>query len=255
MEIMNFLELFKKPNLIAAHRGDRSKQPENTLSALISSVGKCDFMEIDVQLTKDLIPVIIHDDTLGRTSNISKMKRFAKRKPWRVCDFTLGELQSLDFGTWFHDKYEPILTLERALAFAKEYHIFLNVEIKDMSTTFTDEVVIEVVMDMIQKMQVGDLVLLSSFYHPYLPMCKKHSSKIPTAALQAYKNPKNLIDYLHTLQVDAYHPEDKITHQKLVANLKEAGFFVNVFTVNKTKQKNKLFSWGVNGVFTDMISL
>ena len=251
---MNFLELFKKPNLIAAHRGDSSQKPENTLSALVSSIGKCDFIEIDVQLTRDLVPVIIHDDTLGRTSNVSKIERFQDRTPWRVSDFTEEELQSLDFGSWFDDEYEPILTLEKALSFAKEKHLFLNIEIKGMSGTFADERVIQIVIDMIKKIQAEELVLLSSFYHPYLPMCKKHSSEIPTAALQLYKHPSKLIDYLHTLQVNAYHPEDKITDQKTVASLREAGFFVSVFTVNKTKRQKKLFDWGVNGIFTDFLA-
>ncbi len=88
--------------------------------------GKCDFIEIDVQLTKDLVPVIIHDDTLGRTSDISNIEQFEDRSPWRVSDFTEEELQSLDFGSWFNHDYEPILTLEKALLFAKEQHIFLN---------------------------------------------------------------------------------------------------------------------------------
>ena len=106
---------------------------------------------------------------------------------------------------------------------------------------------------MIKKTQTEDLVLLSSFYHPYLPLCKKHSSEIPTAALQMYIHPSDLINYLHTLQVDAYHPEDRITKQKTVAKLREAGFFVNVFTVNKTKRQKELFDWGVNGIFTDLL--
>ncbi len=250
---MNFLELFKKQNLIAAHRGNRSQKPENTLSALVSSIGKSDFIEIDVQLTKDLQPVIIHDDTLGRTSDVSKIERFEERTPWRVSDFTLEELQSLDFGSWFNHEYEPILTLEKALSFAKKQHLFLNVEIKDMSNTFADEIVVQIIIDMIKKTKTEHLVLLSSFYHHYLPMCKKRSSEIPTAALQMYRNPRNLIDYLHTLQVDAYHPEYRITNQKRVSTLREAGFFVNVFTVNKTKRQKKLFDWGVNGIFTDLL--
>lgn len=250
---MNFLELFKKPNLIAAHRGDRSKKPENTLSALASSIGKCDFIEIDVQLTKDLLPVIIHDETLARTSNVSEIERFKDRKPWRVCDFTKKELQDLDFGSWFDHKVEPILTLEKALNFSKEHHLFLNVEIKDMSNTFEDETVVQIIIDMIQNIQVGHLVLLSSFYHPYLPLCKKHSPKVPTAALQAYRQPSRLIEYLHTLQVDAYHPEDRIIDQKTVSNLKKSGFFVNVFTVNTLKRKKELFDWGVSAVFTDFL--
>lgn len=251
---MNFLKLFKKPNLIAAHRGDRSQKPENTLSALRSSIGKCDFIEIDVQLTKDLVPVIIHDDTLNRTSNVSNVERFYDRTPWKVSDFTLEELQSLDFGSWFNHKYESILTLQKALSFAKEEYIFLNVEIKDMSETFVDDIVVKIIIDMIKKMQAEHLVLLSSFYHHYLPICKKFSSDIPTAALQIYSHPKDLINYLHTLQVDAYHPEDKISNKKTIADLREDGFFINVFTVNNTKRKEKLFEWGVNGIFTDFLA-
>ena len=250
---MNFLSLFKKPNLIAAHRGDRSQKPENTLSALASSIGKCDFIEIDVQLTKDLVPVIIHDDTLGRTSNVSEVMKYKDRTPWRVSEFSEEELQGLDFGSWFDHKVEPILTLEKALNFAKEHHLFLNVEIKDMSRTFEDETVVQIIIDMIKKTQTRHLVLLSSFYHPYLLMCKKHSGEIPTAALQMYRHPSRLIDYLHTLQVDAYHPQDRITDQKTVLSLREAGFFVSVFTVNDIKRQKELFDWGVSAVFTDFL--
>jgi len=253
IKIMNFLKLFKKPDLIAAHRGDRSLKPENTLSALVSSIGKCDFIEIDIQLTHDLIPVVIHDDTLDRTSNVSKIKKFEDRAPWRVSGFSKEELQILDFGSWFNNKYEPLLTLEKALSFAKENHLYLNIEIKDMSKTFKDEIVVGTIIDMIEKMQIGHFILLSSFYHPYLPLCKKCSPEIPTAALQSYQHPNMLIDYLRTLHVDAYHPEDKICDKETVLRLKEAGFFINVFTVNKTKRKNELFDWGVNGVFTDFL--
>ena len=250
---MNFLALFKKPNLIAAHRGNRSQKPENTLAAIVSSIGKCDFIEIDVQLTKDLVPVIIHDDTLARTSNVSEIERFEERKPWRVCDFTEKELQSLDFGSWFNHEYEPLLTLEKALNFAKEHQLFLNVEIKEMSNTFADETVVQIITDMIKKTQTGHLVLLSSFYHLYLPLCKKHTPAIPTAALQKYKHPDDLIDYLHSLQVDAYHPQNWITDQKTVLSLREAGFFVSVFTVNDIKRQKELFDWGVSAVFTDFL--
>ena len=250
---MNFLKLLKKPNLIAAHRGDSSQKPENTLSALASSIGKCDFIEIDVQLTKDLIPVIIHDNTLGRTSNVSKIGKFEGRTPWRVSDFTLEELQSLDFGSWFDHKYEPILTLEKALFFAKEEHLFLNVEIKDLSGTFTDKLVVHIIIDMIKKIKTEHLVLLSSFCHRYLPMCKQRSCEIPTAALQMYKHPSRLIDYLHSLQVDAYHPDDEIINQKTVSDVREAGFFISVFTVNDPIRRTELFNWGVNAVFTDFL--
>lgn len=250
---MNFLELFKKPNLIAAHRGDRTNKPENTLGALISSIGRCDFIEIDVQLTKDLVPVIIHDDTVVRTSNISKLKHFEARAPWRVSDLTLQELRQLDFGSWFDGNYAPILTLEKALTFAKEKQLFLNIEIKEMSDSYADATVVEKVITLIQRTQTENLLLLSSFCHSYLLLCKESTPQIPTAALQAGKHPNDLIPYLRTIQVDAYHPEEKITTRKIVERVRDAGFFVNVFTVNDPARQQELFSWGVNGVFTDYL--
>lgn len=267
---MNFLDLFKKTNLIGAHRGNRSCAPENTLSALHAAVGVCDFMEIDVQLSCDGIPVIVHDDTLERTTDVSKMGAFASRAPWRVEDFTFEELRGLDFGSWFYrdDPFgeiiagraevpkecrEALLTLEAALEFAKARGVFLNVEIKDMHRTFADRRVVETVLDTIKKTQTQPLLLLSSFYHPYLKLCKELAPAIPTAALQEGSHPGDLVAYLKSLHVDAYNPDDAITDRATVERVRDAGFFVNVFTVNDNIRQKELFSWGVNGVFTDFL--
>ena len=133
---MKFLELMKKKGLVAAHRGARSIAPENTLSALKKSIGKCDFIEIDVQLSKDRTVIVMHDNTLQRTTNIAEIDSFRDKKPYRVCDFMFEELCMLDYGSWFY-KYknhkEPLLTLKRALEFIKENSLFINIEIKDGS--------------------------------------------------------------------------------------------------------------------------
>lgn len=245
---MNFLKLLEKPDLVAAHRGDRSRQPENTLSALRSSIGKCDFIEIDVQLSRDRMPVIMHDETLGRTSNAKEL--FRDRKPWHVNDFTLEELQSLDYGSWFNGRSEPLLTLQQALAFAVEENQYLNIEIKDMSAFADDAEVVQTVITAIEKYGAEPQVLLSSFYHPYLQLSKSLSPVIPTAAL--FENKKtDLLNYLRLLDVDACHLDDAITDQKTVTALREAGFAVGVYTVNAPRRKKELYSWGVNAVFTD----
>ncbi len=269
---MNFLELFTKPSLIAAHRGDRSIKPENTLSALRSSIGKCDFIEIDVQLSRDKIPVILHDKTLGRTSNVRELDSFAKRYPWWVKDFTISELQYLDFGSWFYQEdpfgcidagnvhlpktgsqYEPLLTLEAVLLFAKEEEVFVNVEIKGMCDWMPDGDVVAIIADVIKKLQVEPLILISSFHHAYLPTCKKLLPDIPTAILLEKKVPKNLIAYLELLQADVYHFDDKYINEETVKRVREAGYFVNTYTVNDSLRQKKLFSWGVNGIITDYL--
>jgi len=265
---MHFLDLFEKSGLIAAHRGDRSRCPENTLSALRSSLGRCDFAEIDVQLSSDRVPVIIHDETLVRTSNVLQLPQFAGRAPWSVRDFTLAELQSLDYGSWFYSNdpfgslknhkvsvpettYEQLLTLEKALQFAQTHRLFLDVEIKAMPKDVSDATVVETVVGLIRKQKAESLVLLSSGYHPYLQQCKTLAPETATAALQERRNPDDLIAYLKTVEVDAYHPCDTIIDKAPLKKLKAAGIFVNVYTVNNLQRRDSLFARGVNGIFTD----
>lgn len=123
-----------------------------------------------------------------------------------------------------------------------------------MSNTFSDELVIQIIMDMIAQSKSEPYLLLSSFYHPYLPMCKKYSPQLPTATLQTYYHPNKIVEYLSSLNVDAYHPDDLIVDKKTVLLVKKSGFFVNVFTVNNPLRKKELFSWGVNGVYTDFLA-
>ncbi|MCK5110603.1 MAG: glycerophosphodiester phosphodiesterase [Arcobacteraceae bacterium] len=255
---MNFLELFNKHGLIAAHRGARAICPENTMSALKSSIGHCDFIEIDVQLSRDGVAIIMHDETLERTTNVAKIDAYKNRIPYRVCDFTFKELSSLDYGSWFYkdDGYthsEPLLSLHDALHFIKKHQLFLNIEIKDMHKYFDDEYVVSTILKEIDDLQIQNLILLSSFRHEYLSLCKKKMLNIPTAVLVKNRHPSSLIEYLNTLQADAYHLNDELVDKATVAKLQEAGFFVNVYTVNDLIRREQLFNMGVNGVFSDFL--
>ncbi|HUH43275.1 MAG TPA: glycerophosphodiester phosphodiesterase family protein [Sulfurimonas sp.] len=252
---MNFLELLSKPALIAAHRGANSLSPENTLSALKKSIGRADFIEIDTQLSRDGVAIIMHDDTLLRTTNVSKIEAFDSKKPYRVKDFTFDELKGLDYGSWFYKnnaKTEPLLTLHDALMFIKENNLFLNLEIKDMSGAFDDEEVVDTVIKEINDTQCSDRILISSFRHEYLKMIKT-KLHIPTAALVEDSHPKELLSYLRELGVDGYCLNDELVDEKSVEMLKEAGFFVGVYTVNSTARSRELFEMGVNFIFSDSL--
>src|SRR5512146_2902913 len=144
---------FPKP-LNIAHRGARSLAPENTLTAarLGLEIG-ADLWELDVAVTSDEELVILHDDTLERTSNVQQV--FPERAPWAVHTFSLAELRQLDFGSWFNQKDPfgqvaagkvtpamqasyaglPIPTLRDALVFTRDADWRVNVEIKDASGT------------------------------------------------------------------------------------------------------------------------
>ncbi|MDX1296227.1 MAG: glycerophosphodiester phosphodiesterase family protein, partial [Sulfurimonadaceae bacterium] len=256
--------------LIAAHRGNRAVAPENTLAAFRKSIGRCDLIELDVQLSRDGVPVVIHDETLERTSNVSEFEELRVRKPWPVNGFTLDELKGFDFGSWFHredpfgqllghhpdveESYagELIPTLEEVLHFAYENEMLLNVEIKDMHGLHDDETVVRSIVGMIEDMGCADRVLLSSFYHPYMKLAKEVAPQVPASALQELVHPDDLLQYLHSLKVDGYHLDDAITDRETVSLLKSEGFFVGVYTVNDKARREELFSWGVDAVFTDL---
>ena len=253
---MNFLELFKRPFLIGAHRGSRSLRPENTLSALKKSIGHCDFIEIDIQLSKDKIPIVMHDDTLERTTNIKELEAYKSRKPYKVSDFSYEELHTLDYGSWFYKdkiKPEPLLTLKNTLKFIKENQLFINIEIKDMNNSFNDDEVVSLIVKEIDESNTKDLVLISSFRHEYLTLLKETNSDIPTAALVENKHPKDLINYLKSLRVSAYNFNDELVDKITVDKLKNSGFYVNIYTVNDPIRRQQLFDMGVNGVFSDYL--
>ncbi|MGP3978366.1 glycerophosphodiester phosphodiesterase [Streptomyces sp. 8N114] len=88
-----------------AHRGASGYAPENTLAAVDKAhdLG-IDWVENDVQRTKDGKLIVIHDTTLSRTTNVEK--RFPNRSPWKVSDFTLKEIKTLDAGSWFGSKFK-----------------------------------------------------------------------------------------------------------------------------------------------------
>ncbi|QFR43410.1 glycerophosphodiester phosphodiesterase [Sulfurimonas xiamenensis] len=254
---MKFLELMKKKGLVAAHRGARSIAPENTLSALKKSIGKCDFIEIDVQLSKDRTVIVMHDNTLQRTTNIAEIDSFRDKKPYRVCDFMFEELCMLDYGSWFY-KYknhkEPLLTLKRALEFIKENSLFINIEIKDMSNCFEDRIVIETIAKEIEEAGVQERVLISSFRHEYLIIVKEKLPNVPSAALVEGRDPDNLLEYLKSLKVDAYHIDNALVDKTKVKMLRETGFFVGVYTVNNPQLAKELFEIGVNYIFSDCLN-
>jgi glycerophosphoryl diester phosphodiesterase len=119
------------PPVPVAHRGASGYAPENTLAA----VGKADrlgidWVENDVQRTKDGELVVMHDTTLARTTNVESL--YPKRSPWNVSDFTAKEIARLDAGSWFSDDYagEKVPTLERYLKYITKTDQRLLLELK-----------------------------------------------------------------------------------------------------------------------------
>ncbi|SCK29714.1 glycerophosphoryl diester phosphodiesterase [Streptomyces sp. WMMB 714] len=119
------------PPVTVAHRGASGYAPENTLAA-VEKADKLgfDWVENDVQRTKDGELVVMHDTTLARTTNVEKL--FPDRSPWNIRDFTAKEIGRLDAGSWFSDDYkgEKVPTLEKYLKAITGNHQRLLLELK-----------------------------------------------------------------------------------------------------------------------------
>jgi len=252
-----------------AHRGARSLAPENTLAAARKGLEmKADLWELDVAVTSDNELVVLHDDTLERTSNARQI--FPERKPWEVWTFSLAELRTLDFGSWYvaDDPFkqvqagavsleeqaayagELIPTLREALEFTRQNGWKVNIEIKDASNTPGDAFIAEKVVELVQELEMVESVIISSFNHSYLVRVKEAEPTIVTAALVEKADPDPLA-LLQRLGAQAYNPYRKEIDQKTVQTLRAAGYDVYIYTVNDEAEMRKLIEWGVSGLFTD----
>lgn len=252
-----------------AHRGARSLAPENTLAAARRALEiGADLWELDVAMTSDGEPFVVHDDTLDRTSNAAEV--FPDRKPWSNYLFTLEEIKRLDFGSWFvaKDPFKQIAagnvseteqesfrgekapTLREALAFTRDRAWRVNVEIKDLTGTPGDALVVEKVVALVQELGLVDSVLISSFNLAYIEQVKRADPRIATAALvaKAVPDPAAL---LRGLNAEAYNPKVGEIRPADISALRDQGFDVYVWTVNDEKVMRDLIAARVSGIFTD----
>ncbi|MEV2256315.1 glycerophosphodiester phosphodiesterase family protein [Streptomyces sp. NPDC050147] len=117
--------------LVVAHRGASAYAPENTFAAIDKAADMgFRWVENDVQRTKDGELVIMHDDTLKRTTNVEEL--FPDRAPWKVADFTAAEIAKLDAGSWFSPKYagQRVPTLKQYMNRVSRNHQKLVFEFK-----------------------------------------------------------------------------------------------------------------------------
>jgi glycerophosphoryl diester phosphodiesterase len=252
-----------------AHRGASSLAPENTLSAARKGmeVG-ADMWELDVQLTADGELIVIHDSTLKRTSNVEEV--FPYRRPWQVHEFTLDEIRKLDFGSWFMEQDpfgqiaagvvteediqsyigEPAPTLEQALLFTREHNWSVNLEIKDLTKKPGNNLIVDKVITLVEKLDMVDMILVSSFNHNYLAQIAASYSHVVTGVLDT-KPHRRPASVLRRLGARTYHPRKNYIRLTDIQGLKRQGFRVYVRTINHGKTMERLAKAGVDGIFTD----
>jgi len=225
---------------IIAHRGSSSTAPENSKASILKAlIDGATGVEIDLQLTKDNEVVVIHDETIDRTSSGLGF----------VKDMTLKELQKYDIGSFFDPKFksERIMTLKEALKLLKTSKI-INLEIKKM-INFNHNIEKEVVK-VLDSINLDNNIIVSSFNHESLDIIKRINNKIKTAPLFYAKLYKPW-EYAKGLSSDYLHLYYKAVDKTLIKNCHKNDIKVNVFTVDNERDLKKMIDINVDGIITN----
>ena len=229
------------PHLIG-HRGAKENAPENTLASLREAARQgAAWVEVDVMLTRDRVPVLIHDDTLERTTSGTGP----------VPGLTLAELKRLDAGSWFDPRFagETVPTLEEALALIRDLGLGLNLEIKPYPGQ--DVATAEAAIATLKRLwPAGRPLLLSSFEVPCLEVARDLAPDIPRGYL-LWDPPADWAAIADRIGAATLNVDQERQTAGTVAAYRATGRPVLAYTVNDPRRAGELFGWGVAGVFTD----
>lgn len=221
---------------ITAHRGSSREAPENTMAAIVAAVEDlADYAEIDVQLSSDGVVVLGHDANLKRVAGVNRS----------ISSMTWEELQRLDVGVWFSNRYEgeTVPALEDILEYCKG-KIKLNIEIKSVGK---DSPLPEQVAGMIRANNMAEQCVITSTSLNYLRKVKQAMPELHTGYIisAAYGN------FYSDEAVDFISIRSNFVDEALVKNAHEQGCAVHAWTVNKRSEMERMRMLGVDNIITD----
>jgi glycerophosphoryl diester phosphodiesterase len=229
--------------LIFAHRGASVYAPENTLAAFELAIKQgADAIELDVKLTSDSEVVVIHDQTVDRTTEGSG----------KVSQHTLRDLKRLDAGSHFDVSFqgEKIPTLSEVFESTGSSSL-INIELTNYASPF--DALPQKTAELVVLHNVQLRVMFSSFNPVALLRIR---SLLPNAFLGLLALPGAPGAFPRSrlgsiIPHHALHPEKRDVSLLLVERLHGKGKKINVYTVNEEETMHRLFSLGVDGIFTD----
>lgn len=229
---------------VMAHRGFSGMYPENTMLAFRKAAeAGADGIELDVHTTADGVLVIHHDECIDRTTDGTG----------RICDMTLDQLRQYNAAARWDGRYgfQPIPTFEEYCQWAAGEDLFTNIEIKTDNTYYPD--IEQQVWDMICHYGLQDRVMFSSFNHVTLLKLRRIAPQVDVGALILPEGGVRVRpgDFCRETGFQAYHPSLEILNDENVANCKQAGIAINVWTVNDMAGLEQLGDWDCEGVITN----
>jgi glycerophosphoryl diester phosphodiesterase len=231
---------WKDHPLIFAHRGANLVAPENTMSAFLKAelIGAAG-IELDVRLTADDIPIVIHNSTVDKTTN----------GHGSVYDLTLRDVEELDAGSWFDPSYsnEKIPTLEQVFDTLGD-KILMNIELKENHAN--DEILAQKVCKLVEEKAMEENVWFSSFSKKLLRLTRQYLPEVPNGYLFTVRSPVTRIR-LFALPVEAVHPHYNGISEGYVTRMHNLEKRVAAWTVDDIEVAQKCIDAGVDVIITN----
>ena len=234
------------PFTVIAHRGASAYYPENTIASFKGAIAMgADMVELDVQMTLDGEVVVFHDEEIKRCTN----------GRGRIADYALANLKKPDAGSWFDEKFRgaEIPMLADVLSLCKD-RIAVNIEIK--TEAVKEEImggIEEKCLQIVNKIGMREHVVYSSFSPLVLRHLRQLDSKTPIAVLfeKKYYDAKLPSEIVISLKGNTFNCSRRELNRTWLADLKQHGIPVNVYTVNDEKSMKRFYAQGVDGIFTN----
>lgn len=236
---------------IIAHRGASGFAPENTLAAFkLAQAYGSDYIEFDVQMTKDGELVAIHDVTVERTTN----------GVGKVQNLTVKQLKKLDAGSWFNQTYPnyakkeyvkaEILTVEEIFQrFGAVESFLIELKYPYLYTGIEEKLV-----RLLQKYNLIDKTIVISSNKESLKKLYRLNGDLKLGLLLYFQKEETLTEEeLQNLQdyIDVIIPNYKMIDEAFIKTIKQYPFQIFAFTVNDGETMYRLIDWGIDGIITD----
>ncbi|MBC8078723.1 MAG: glycerophosphodiester phosphodiesterase [Gorillibacterium sp.] len=227
-------------SLIYAHRGASGDAPENTMAAFRLAVQQgAEGIELDIQMSQDGELVVIHDESLDRTTNGSGL----------VAHHRVAELKRLDASNRFPEyRGESIPLLQEVLEYLAPTSLELNIELKNGIILY--EGMEEKVIRLVKEYAMENRIVFSSFNHYTLVKLARLAPDIERGILYGeglYEPWK----YATSIKAAALHAHYFAVHPEIVAGAHAAGVKIRPWTVNEDADIRRMIAMGVDAVITN----
>ena len=236
--------------LIIGHRGASAVAPENTMAAFREAIAVgADGIEFDVRLTRDGVPVVIHDSTLRRTGGL----------PQRIAEMTWADVAKVDVGSWFSRSFanETVPGLAELFTLFESNDLTLYLEMKcDSAVEYAP--LAEACCRMIAQRGLKERVVIECFQLPALRIVREINSDIKTVALfePSISNPsvlsdQSIINKATDVGAVALALHHRLARRSLIEKAKDVGLHVAVWTVDDPAWLERARSFGIDALITN----